>query len=86
MRKILIVAIFLFLSTCFTSCAVVYALLGYEECNYPDCKNECVENCNYCSTHCDIYNVSKDFDKKVHQSLNKQMEQYRDDQKRSLKK
>lgn len=86
MKKIRIIVISLFLSACFTSCAVINTLLGYDECNYPGCKNTCVEDCNYCSTHCNSYNVPGNFDKKIHQSLDKQMDQYRDDQKRSLKK
>lgn len=86
MRKILVAALILFLFISFTSCAVVNALLGYDECNYPGCTNTCVKDCNYCSTHCHSYNVPGDMNKKINQSIDKQMEQYRNDQKRTQKK
>lgn len=86
MRKILIATLILFLLTSFTSCAVVNSLLGYDECSYPDCTNTCVKDCNYCSKHCNSYNVPGNFDKKIHQSIDKQLEQHRTDQKRSQRK
>ncbi|MDR1089589.1 MAG: hypothetical protein LBL79_00820 [Prevotella sp.] len=86
MRKLLFISFTLLLLTSFTSCAVINALLGYEECYYTGCTNACVDNCNYCSTHCYRYNVPEDLNKKINQSIDRQLEQYRNDQKRSGKK
>ena len=40
MRKILIVSSLVILLTPLHSCAVVNALLGYDECNYPNCTRQ----------------------------------------------
>lgn len=75
-KKILInrFIIVLIITMTFNSCALLNVLLGYEECNYPDCTRECINNCNYCMLHCDRYNVPSDLNQKVDQSIQKQLE------------
>jgi len=85
MRKILLVSFTLLLLMSFTSCAIINALMGVDECNYPGCDRTCVKDCNYCFDHCSSYTMPGDFDKKINNSLDKQMEQYRTDQKNSMK-
>lgn len=86
MRKILIVSSLVILLTPLHSCAVVNALLGYDECNYPNCTRQCVENCNYCIIHCDSYNVPSDLNSKVDKSTNRQIEHYKTSDKNEWKK
>jgi 7-cyano-7-deazaguanine synthase in queuosine biosynthesis len=81
MKTLLTIAL-LAISISFSSCAVINSLLGLDECGYPDCDRQCVENCNYCMIHCDTYNVPSDLNAKVGKSLDKQLEPYKYKQKK----
>lgn len=67
----------LFISLSFCSCSVIHSFLGLDDCDYPDCKNRKVENCEYCIVHCSSYNIPDDFDNKVKKSLDNQIDYYR---------
>lgn len=82
MKKTLTRTLILSFFISLNSCMVINSLLGINQCNYPNCDRECAPNCNYCSFHCDSYNVPDDLTFKTGQSINKQLEQYRNDQKK----
>lgn len=83
MKHISKLLIILFIPVLFSSCAVINSLLGINECNYSGCDRQCIDNCNYCDIHCDRYYVPEDLDKKINESINKQMDQYRKEQERN---
>lgn len=85
-KNIILIFLVILISISLYSCAVVNSLLGYDECNYPDCSEQCARNCNYCITHCTSYIVPDDLEKKADKSINEQMKRYRSDQKHDWKK
>lgn len=86
MKNLMIAFLVMFITASFCSCAVVNSLLGYDECNYPNCSEQCVRDCNYCITHCNTYIIPADLEKKADKSINEQMKRYKSDQKQDWKK
>ncbi|MBD8388409.1 hypothetical protein [Dysgonomonas sp. BGC7] len=66
----------------FSGCAIINSLLGFDKCSYPGCENQCTNDCNYCTIHCNSYNIAPDLEKKVGKSIDKQLERYKNDQKK----
>lgn len=60
----------------FNSCAVVNSLLGFNECAKEGCNRRCADNCDYCTIHCDSYNLPSDFDEKIKKSVDGQVNRY----------
>ncbi len=72
------IALTLLLILLFNSCMVFESILGLDDCNYPSCDRPCIDNCNYCIIHCDKHNVPDDFNSRIEKSLDKQIEPYKE--------
>lgn len=74
-KYVLLIAILA--ATSLNSCAVINFLIGKDKCNYPNCNNDCTDNCNYCIIHCDSHYVPSDFNEKVGKSIDKQVKPFK---------
>ena len=89
MRK-LILSIFLLLSfLSFNSCesvaqAVVDTVLGREKCGSPGCNRDASSGSYYCMMHSQPggYEVPQDLGKKTNESINKQLKEFRESEKK----
>jgi hypothetical protein len=73
-----LILMFLSLSSC---ASIINTLFDREKCDYTDCDNSKVDNCNYCTVHCYSYNVPDDLNSNTGKSIDKQLKQYRNGQK-----
>lgn len=64
------------------SCIVLESMLGLDRCNYTDCDRKCINNCDYCAIHCDKFNVPEDFDSRIGKSIDKQIDLYKEQEKK----
>lgn len=88
MRKLILSVFLLFSLFSFSSCetlatAVLDTIFGYDTCSYPACNRRAENNSIYCSIHGHReVEVPADLGKNINQSIRKQMEEYKESEKR----
>lgn len=89
MRKLILSIFLLFSLLSFNSCesvaqAVVDTILGREKCASPGCNRDASSGSYYCMMHSHSggYEIPQDLGKKTNESINKQLEEFRESEKK----